>query len=278
MARPIGILSVLLFTLPLSAGAGVIISEIAWMGTDVSPSDEWIELSNEGDLPILLDGWVLKAKDGSPTIPLSGTISGKGYFLIERTNDESVPGIPADLVAPFGKGISNEGETFDLYDGLGTIVDTVRGGKDWKSIGGDAKTRFTPQKRGGVWVTARPTPGASPVFPPPPAPAPPPIAKVAPTPEKNIVLPMTATTPVPVQDESPSSSSAKESMVAQEEELVKVYGLEEASDEEDKGLGGLPILGTLILLGSSAVIYLREKVRTEAERYTIIEKDPDEGR
>jgi hypothetical protein len=37
----------------------VIISEIAWAGTPVSPSDEWIELRNLGTMPVDLSGWSL---------------------------------------------------------------------------------------------------------------------------------------------------------------------------------------------------------------------------
>jgi hypothetical protein len=282
MARLTPIIVMVLWMLPLHAYAGVVISEIAWMGTDSSPTNEWIELSNETDLPVSLEGWILKAKDGSPTVPLSGSVPPRGYFLIERTDDESVPGVPADLIAPFGKGISNEGETLDLYDGSGTIVDTVRGGKDWKSIGGDAKTRFTPQRRGSAWVTARSTPRAPAPLPPLPVPVAPlipkeasPLQKIAP---KVEAVPKPIETPLPSTEQSSTSSSAPEEVSFLVQELVQIYGADEQSNEGSREGETLPLLGVLLLLGSSAILYLRERGKPEAERYTIIEKDADDER
>ena len=60
--------------------APVVINEIAWMGTDASPNDEWIELYNRTEKEIALSNWVLYAKDGVPYIPLSGAISAGGIL------------------------------------------------------------------------------------------------------------------------------------------------------------------------------------------------------
>ncbi len=76
----------------------VLISEVAWAGTLASPSDEWIELHNPNPFAISLDGWVLRAQDGTPLIALSGTIAAGGFFLLERTDDQSVADVPADLI------------------------------------------------------------------------------------------------------------------------------------------------------------------------------------
>ena len=83
---------------PQASPLDVVVSEIAWMGTTTSYNDEWIELYNTTTSPITLTGWTLSAADGSPGISLSGVIPAKGYFLLERgDDDESVPGVPADL-------------------------------------------------------------------------------------------------------------------------------------------------------------------------------------
>ncbi|PJZ69568.1 hypothetical protein CH373_08605 [Leptospira perolatii] len=77
----------------------IIFSEIAWAGTDISASDEWIELRNLTSSPIDLTGWTITVDDGTPSdILLSGTIPAGGYFLLERTDDTSVPGLSADLI------------------------------------------------------------------------------------------------------------------------------------------------------------------------------------
>ncbi|MBI2022985.1 lamin tail domain-containing protein [Candidatus Giovannonibacteria bacterium] len=108
----------------------VVINEVAWMGTPSDPSDEWMELYNRTSLPIDLSGWVLKAEDGVPYLPLSGVLPAHGYFLIERSNDETVSDIPADLILPFsgppaggaaGSGLSNSGEVLILSRGSTTI-------------------------------------------------------------------------------------------------------------------------------------------------------------
>ena len=49
-------------------GKTIVINEIAWMGTTEQWQNEWIELYNPTDSPILLNSWILKAKDDSPKI------------------------------------------------------------------------------------------------------------------------------------------------------------------------------------------------------------------
>lgn len=141
-----------------SAVAAVRINEIAWMGTAESPANEWIELYNDAVLPVSLSGWKIVAGDGSPAINLSGVIVAKGYFLIERTDDNSVPGVTADLIASFGAGLSNSGETLLIKDASSTVADTVVGGFNWASIGGDNATKETAQYTSRGWQTGVPTP------------------------------------------------------------------------------------------------------------------------
>ena len=100
--------SIILIAMALPVYAGVVINEVAWMGTTNSAQDEWLELYS--DTAQNLEGWSLSTADGGTTIPLSGSISAGWYFLIERTDDNTVPGITADLVKPFGNGLANAGE------------------------------------------------------------------------------------------------------------------------------------------------------------------------
>ena len=71
----------------------VVVSEIAWMGTTASYNHEWIELYNNTAAPVDLAGWTLRAADGSPSIPLAGTIPPAGHLLLERS-DSAVPAVP----------------------------------------------------------------------------------------------------------------------------------------------------------------------------------------
>ncbi|WP_370632699.1 phospholipase D-like domain-containing protein [Halobacillus sp. Nhm2S1] len=106
-----------------AAGANdVVISEVAWMGTNVSYNDEWMELYNPTGTDLSLEGWTLKAADGSPVISLSGTIPAGGHYLLERTDDSTVAAVDADLI--YSGSLSNSGEVLELSDGT-QVIDSV---------------------------------------------------------------------------------------------------------------------------------------------------------
>ncbi len=149
-----------LFFVPFFASANVVLNEIAWMGTSESSTNEWIELYNNGSASVDLTGWTLTAADGAPSIALSGLILPDGYYLIERTDDDSVPNIAADLVTAFGSGLSNAGEILRLSNAASAVVDTVDGSGSWASVGGDNTTKDTAQRTTSGWITALPTPRA----------------------------------------------------------------------------------------------------------------------
>jgi len=106
------LLFLIIFVLPIFVNASVVINEIAWMGTANSSSDEWIELYNDGSEDIDISGWSLVAQDGSPSITFmecsTTTILANGYFLLERTDDESVLNVIADCI--YKGAIENGGE------------------------------------------------------------------------------------------------------------------------------------------------------------------------
>lgn len=109
----------------------VVINEVAWAGTEGNSSDEWIELYNNADYDIALSNWFFEAGDGAPYIPLSGLIKAKDYYLIERSDDNTISDITADLIAPFsgagnGSGLSNGGEVLMLsYKEEGRATTTI---------------------------------------------------------------------------------------------------------------------------------------------------------
>lgn len=146
--------------LPQFSFAAVRVTEVAWMGTKDSSSNEWVELHNDGSDAVDLTSWKLVTADGNLTIALKGVIPSGGYYLIERTDDSSVPGITADLIASFGSGLSNDGETLRILDANGAVADEVIGGSSWKNIGGSSETKDTPQWSQAGWLTAIPTPRA----------------------------------------------------------------------------------------------------------------------
>ncbi|MBU4224170.1 lamin tail domain-containing protein, partial [Patescibacteria group bacterium] len=118
-------ITVVIYSMP------VVINEVAWMGTPASGSDEWIELYNRTDYEIDLNNWILYSEtDLKPYINLSGIIPAKGYYLIERTDDNTVLGITADWKGSFGStqgggsGLDNGGENL-ILSYASTTIDEV---------------------------------------------------------------------------------------------------------------------------------------------------------
>jgi uncharacterized repeat protein (TIGR01451 family) len=108
----------------------VIISEVAWGGTRASSADEWIELYNNTGNIIDLAGWTLGNAGGGITISLQGVIPAQGFFLLERTNDDTVSDIPADQI--YTGGLSNGGDSLYLYDDSSQMIDSANGnGGGW---------------------------------------------------------------------------------------------------------------------------------------------------
>lgn len=129
----------------------VVISEIAWMGTTMSADDEWVELRNNTASSIGLTGWTLTAADGTPSVTLAGSIPAGGHFLLERTDDSSVPGVAADQL--YTGSLSNTGENLILRDAASTIIDQVDCSTGWFSGHSDARVpmaRLDPLADGSV--------------------------------------------------------------------------------------------------------------------------------
>lgn len=109
--------------------SGIIFNEISWMGTD-SSSDEWIELKNIGDSIINLDGYQLLDKDNQINVIFDAISLDRGeYLLLERTDDDSVPGVSADLF--YTGGLSNKDEALYLFNPLCELQDIVLADPDW---------------------------------------------------------------------------------------------------------------------------------------------------
>ncbi len=145
-------LFILLFLpLAVSAQGGILINEIAWMGTETSAYDEWIELYNSGSEEIDLTGWLLVAKDGQPSITSSGTIASHAYFLLERSDDSSVIDISANQI--YTGALGNDGEELELRDADGILIDFIYASSSWP--GGDNATKQTLERTTDlIWQTS----------------------------------------------------------------------------------------------------------------------------
>lgn len=117
------------------------------MGNENSPNDEWIELYNETNSDVDLNGWKLIAQDDKPEIFLSGTIPTRGFFILERTDDTTIPDISADII--YTGALNNQGEYLQLIDGQGNIIDEIDCTNGWPA--GDNKTKQTMERMRNNW-------------------------------------------------------------------------------------------------------------------------------
>jgi len=139
-----GILVWIFFAFPClgAKNLDIVINEICWMGTNVSQNKEWIELYNNTKTLTSLDGWKLISEDKGIEIELKGVISAEGFFLLERTDDNSVPKILANQIY---KGyLSNEGERLSLIDESEKIIDGIDCSESW--FGGNNLTKSTLER------------------------------------------------------------------------------------------------------------------------------------
>lgn len=71
----------------------VVINEVMWMGSTVSPLDKWIELKNMTGEGILLEGWKIEnagPSNGTITLPAGAFIPAHGYYLIANYDNINV--------------------------------------------------------------------------------------------------------------------------------------------------------------------------------------------
>ncbi|MCK4781616.1 lamin tail domain-containing protein [Candidatus Parcubacteria bacterium] len=152
--------------LSLATSLFVVLNEIAWMGTATSSNDEWIELKNVSDQDVSLEGWQILDKDEQIKIVFSAgeAIPAGGFLLLERTDDDSVPDITADLI--YVGGLNNQDETLRLFDQNCNLIDEIQATSTW-SAGDNNEKRTMERKMGlpgwlpGSWQTSQ-NPGGTP--------------------------------------------------------------------------------------------------------------------
>lgn len=123
---------------------GIVINEVAWAGTAANTRDEWIELYNPTDSAVDLSGWALTF--GDTVIDLGSSentiVEASGYFLLERTDDDTVADVSADLI--YKGSLSNTGVVLNLLDATGAVVDTANAGVESGWAAGNNKDGAMP--------------------------------------------------------------------------------------------------------------------------------------
>jgi len=137
----------LLFIAQAAGPSGVVISEVAWMGTQSSHNEEWIELRNNTASSINLADWTLRAADGSPAVKLTRNDIVSDFYLLKRGKN-------------YTGALENNGEILELYDNLGNLIDKVDASSGWPA--GNNTTKQTMEKNNSGWQTSQ-NPGGTPM-------------------------------------------------------------------------------------------------------------------
>ncbi len=109
-----------LTVMPVAATSGALLSQFCYGGPG-GTADEFIELVNTTNAPLLVNGWSVIA--GSVTVPVSGTIPANGHLLLTNSGGYSL-GIGASGDISYTGDIS-PGATITLKNAQDTVVDTV---------------------------------------------------------------------------------------------------------------------------------------------------------
>lgn len=133
-----GLVAAQLFTLSAAQAANgaptVVINEVMWMGSTANSGDEWIELYNNTDTDVDLEGWELQ-NTGVPVMAAGSVIPARGYFLISRLDQAtSILDTAIDLQSPtlsLNNNCSTNGAIQLIDETLDVIDQTVCSGSDW---------------------------------------------------------------------------------------------------------------------------------------------------
>lgn len=138
----------------------IIFNEVAWMGTLESANDEWIELKNLSNSPISLSDWQIFDKEKQIKIIFGSQdiIPAGGFYLLERTNDDSVPQITADFI--YTGGLSNTNEALYLFNENCQLQDKAETFPNWPA--GDSSSKRTMERKSNLNWQASFNPGGTP--------------------------------------------------------------------------------------------------------------------
>ena len=117
----------------------VIFSEIAWAGSSISSSDEWIELANTTGDSVDVSGWTITGAGSAGatlTLPANSAIAPYSTYVIsnyEYTHTNSALATKSQYVTAT-LSLPNSGFSLYLYDAIGAQIDV--GGRDGNPIAG----------------------------------------------------------------------------------------------------------------------------------------------
>jgi hypothetical protein len=128
---------------------------------------EFVELFNPLPTAVDLSGWTF-TKGISFTFPPGIVIGPGGYLVLAQSPAVMQQQFGVATLGPWTGSLANDGETLELMDALGTLVDSVSYGVGfpWPTVGNDPGNSLqlinesVDHDLGGSWRSALPTPGA----------------------------------------------------------------------------------------------------------------------
>lgn len=134
------------FDLPAEPSHEIVLNEIAWMGTDASANDEWLELKNNSTKEINFGGWQIKNQKDNLRISFTKNkiLPSEGFFILERTDDNSAPTVAADFI--YSGAMSNEGEWIKIFDEKCQVIDEINASFGWGRFGGENSPKKTLER------------------------------------------------------------------------------------------------------------------------------------
>ena len=122
----------------------IIINELAWAGTNTSTADEWIELYNYGTTTVNLLGWTITKNATSFIDLIDFNLEPDSYFLLERTNDQTVLDIDANQI--YTGALNNDGEILELKDPLQETIDYLDCSQGWFAGSNTSTARISMER------------------------------------------------------------------------------------------------------------------------------------
>ena len=145
----------------------VVISEIHSDPTDSNTfPTEFIELYNPTSAAVDTSGWAF-TKGVTFTFPNGTSIPPRGYLVVAENPATLLSRLGAVGIGPWVGSLKNDGETIELVDALGNVVDSVDYGLSfpWPVVGSGPSMQLLNEgldnQLGGAWRAGAPTPGAA---------------------------------------------------------------------------------------------------------------------
>lgn len=189
-----------------SVGRKIIFNEIAWMGSLLSSTAEWMEVKNISSAAVDLSGWQVLDASGKIKISFTdadGTLAPGGLLLLSRESATSADAV--GTTKAYSGNLANTGGTLALMDAQCDVSDYLDASGGWPAGNNATKQTMERDADGVGWHTsAQPggTPGAENSATPAPISTPAPAVT-------------TTTSPSPAQASTPTSAQTQPSTPVQ---------------------------------------------------------------